>query len=96
MNLPPTDKIPKPKDVEIGKGRVITLQDINEWANSLLDFRSEYNLEYHTCPQVLENNVLIWKVRDQWYFADSDRNKWGFSAHPRIIHICKFCGEVLN
>ena len=99
MNPPPTDKIPKPKDIVLEKGRVITLQDINQWTDSLLKSKieelSDEPIQYHTCPQVLENNVLIWKSGGQWLFADSDRNKWGFSAHPRIIQNCKYCGEKL-
>lgn len=27
----PTDKIPKPKDVELEAGQLITLEEINEW-----------------------------------------------------------------
>jgi hypothetical protein len=81
-----------------------TTQDFKEWFDSLFKDLSRIQSElgeyepiiYHTCPQVLENNVLIWKSGGQWYFADNDRNKWGFSSHSRIIHICKYCGEVLN
>lgn len=77
------------------------IEELTKWAIETTKFHLDQLSEgdpitYHTCPQVLENNILIWKSGGQWLFADSDRNRWGFSAHPRIIHVCKYCGEVLN
>ena len=31
MRKPYTEKIPKPKDVELKKGQIITLEDLKKW-----------------------------------------------------------------
>ena len=81
-----------------------TIEDLKEWFDSLFKDLTRIQLEsgeyepivYHTCPQVLENNVLIWKSGRQWYFVDKDRNKHGFTSEPKIVNTCEYCKENLE
>lgn len=84
-----------------------TVSDLKEYIDSLFDLQiklletpltlEEKPIKYHTCEQVLENNILIWKLTDRWHMADNHRNDYhDFPYHPKIIKSCEYCNEVLK